>query len=87
MSAFIIRFLPIIIFLIILLVWYILTRKNKEEDSSSRPPWFFFIVITIIVFGITLVIFRFVQFKEEPGGTYIPPKMTEEGIEPGHVKR
>ena len=87
MSAFIIRFLPIIIFLTILLLWYIISRKNKEEDNPSRPPWFIFIVITIILFGITLVIFRFIQFEEEPGGTYIPPKMTEEGIEPGHVKR
>ena len=87
MSAFIIRFLPIIIFLIILLVWYILSRKIKDDDNSVRPPWFFFIVITIILFGVTLVFFRFIQFEEKPGGTYIPPKMTEEGIEPGHVKR
>ena len=87
MSAFIIRFLPIIIFLIILLVWYLLTRRNKEENNSVRPPWMFFIVITIILFGIILVLFRFMQFGEEPGGTYVPPKLTEEGIEPGHVKR
>ncbi|MDG2267820.1 MAG: hypothetical protein P8L69_02715 [Alphaproteobacteria bacterium] len=87
MAPFIIRFLPVIIFLIILLVWYLLTRRKKEENISTRPPWFVFIIIAIILFGIILVLFRFVQFGEEPGGIYIPPKLTEEGIIPGHVKR
>jgi len=87
MSPFIIRFLPIIIFLIILLVWYLLTRRSKEDSNAARPPWFFFIVIAIMLFGITLVLFRFVQFGEDPGGTYVPPELTEEGIVPGHVKR
>jgi len=87
MSVFIIRFLPLIIFLLILLVWYILTRSNKDKNNSGRPPWFVFIIITIILFGIILVLFRFVQFGEPPGGVYVPPKLTEDGIEPGHVKR
>jgi len=87
MSVFIIRFLPLIIFLLILLVWYILTRSNKDKNNSGRPPWFVFIIITIILFGIILVLFRFVQFGESPGGTYVPPKLTEDGIEPGHVDR
>jgi hypothetical protein len=87
MAPFIIRFLPVIIFLIILLVWYLLTIRNKEENSTAKPPWFVFIIIAIMLFGIILVLFRFVQFGEEPGGTYFPPKLTEEGIIPGHVKR
>ena len=45
------------------------------------------IIVSIIAFGLVLVVFRFIQFGEEPGGKYIPPKLTEEGIEPGHVER
>ena len=87
MSSFIVKFLPLIIFLIIVLVWFTLTRGKKDSENSRRPPWFIFIIITIILFGIILVLFRFVQFGESPGGTYVPPKLTEDGIEPGHVER
>ena len=87
MSVFIIRFLPIIIFLILLLLWFLLTRRGNKENKSQKAPWFIFIIISIIAFGIVLTLFRFIQFGEEPGGKYIPPKLTEEGIEPGHVER
>ena len=87
MSVFIIRFLPIIIFLLLLLVWYLLTRRSNKESGAQKTPWFIFIIISIIAFGIILIFFRFIQFGEEPGGKYIPPKLTEEGIEPGHVER
>ena len=87
MSVFIIRFLPIIIFLILLLLWFLLTRRGNKENKPHKAPWFIFIIISIIAFGIVLTVFRFIQFGEEPGGKYIPPKLTEEGIEPGHVER
>ena len=87
MSVFIIRFLPIIIFLILLLLWFLLTRRGNKENRPQKAPWFIFIIISIIAFGIVLTLFRFIQFGEEPGGKYIPPKLTEEGIEPGHVER
>lgn len=87
MSVFIIRFLPIIIFLLLLLLWFLFTRKSKNEKGEQKAPWFIFIIIAIIAFGIILVSFRFIQFGEEPGGKYIPPKLTEDGIEPGHVER
>lgn len=87
MSVFIIRFLPIIIFLILLLLWFLLTRRGSKENKPQKAPWFIFIIISIIAFGIVLTLFRFIQFGEEPGGKYIPPKLTEEGIEPGHVER
>jgi uncharacterized membrane protein len=87
MSVFIIRFLPIIIFLILILVWFLLTRKSNKENRVQKAPWFIFIIISIITFGLVLILFRFIQFGEEPGGKYIPPKLTEEGIEPGHVER
>ena len=85
MSVFIIRFLPVIVFLILILIWYLLIRKRS--DTPKRAPWFIFIIIAIIIFGFTLVLFRFIQFGEAPGGQYIPPKATESGIEPGHVER
>ena len=85
MSVFIIRFLPVIVFIILILIWYLLIRKRS--DNSKKAPWFVFIIIAIIMFGFTLVLFRFVQFGELPGGKYIPPKATEDGIEPGHVER
>jgi hypothetical protein len=87
MSVFIIRFLPIIIFLAILLIWFILTRNKDKENKPQKAPWFVFIIIAIIVFGMILILFRFIQFGEEPGGKYIPPKLTEDGIKPGHVER
>jgi len=87
MSVFIIRFLPIIIFLILFLLWFLLTRRANEENKPQKAPWFIFIIISIIAFGIVLTLFRFIQFGEEPGGKYIPPKLTEKGIEPGHVER
>ena len=87
MSVFIIRFLPIIIFLAILLIWFILTRNKDKENRPQKAPWFVFIIIAIIVFGMILILFRFIQFGEEPGGKYIPPKLTEDGIKPGHVER
>ena len=87
MSVFIIRFLPVIIFLILLLVWFLLTRSSSKNNKSQKAPWFIFIIISIIAFGIVLIAFRFIQFGEEPGGKYVPPKLTEEGIEPGHVER
>ena len=87
MSVFIIRFLPVIIFLLLLLMWFLLTRRSRKENNSQKAPWFIFIIVSIIAFGLVLVLFRFIQFGEEPGGKYIPPKLTEEGIEPGHVER
>ena len=87
MSVFIIRFLPFIFFLILLLLWFLLTRRGNKGNKPQKAPWFIFIIISIIAFGIILTLFRFIQFGEEPGGKYIPPKLTEEGIEPGHVER
>ncbi len=87
MSVFIIRFLPVIIFLILLLVWFLLTRCSSKNNKSQKAPWFIFIIISVMAFGIVLIAFRFIQFGEEPGGKYVPPKLTEEGIEPGHVER
>ena len=87
MSVFIIRFLPIIVFIILVLVWYLLARSKSRDASLKKAPWFVFIIIAIKIFGFTLVLFRFVQFGELPGGKYIPPKTTEHGIEPGHVER
>ena len=85
MSVFIIRFLPVIVFIILILIWYLLIKKRS--DNPKKAPWFVFIIIAILMFGFTLVLFRFVQFGELPGGKYIPPKATEGGIEPGHVER
>ena len=87
MSVFVIRFLPVILFIILVLIWYLLAKSKSKDVSIKKAPWFIFIIIAIIVFGLTLVIFRFVQFGEPPGGKYIPPKSTESGIEPGHVER
>tara|TARA_B100000686_G_C16675743_1_gene909016 strand:+ start:423 stop:686 length:264 start_codon:yes stop_codon:yes gene_type:complete len=87
MSVFIIRFLPIIVFIILVLLWYLLARNKSKNAELKNAPWFVFIIIAIVVFGLTLVLFRFIQFGDPPGGTYIPPKSTEEGIEPGHVER
>lgn len=87
MSVFIIRFLPVIVFIILVLVWFLLAKNKSQDASLKQAPWFIFIIIAVIVFGFTLVIFRFVQFGEPPGGKYIPPKTTESGIEPGHVER
>ena len=87
MSVFVIRVLPVIVFIILVLIWYLLAKSKSKDVSIKKAPWFIFIIIAIIVFGLTLVIFRFVQFGEPPGGKYIPPKSTESGIEPGHVER
>ena len=87
MSVFIIRFLPVIIFIFLILCWYLLARSKSKDTDLKKAPWFIFIIIAIIVFGLTLVLFRFIQFGEPPGGKYIPPKVTEDGIEPGHVER
>ena len=87
MSVFVIRFLPVIVFIILVLIWYLLAKSKSKDVSIKKAPSFIFIIIAIIVFGLTLVIFRFVQFGEPPGGKYIPPKSTESGIEPGHVER
>ena len=38
-------------------------------------------------FGFVLVFLRFDQFAEKPGGQYIPPRYTNEGIVPGYVNR
>ena len=69
------------------MVWYLLAKKKSKDTDLKKAPWFLFIIIAIIVFGLTLVLFRFIQFGEPPGGQYIPPKATENGIEPGHVER
>ena len=69
------------------MVWYLLARSKSKDANLKKAPWFVFIIISIIIFGFTLVLFRFVQFGEPPGGKYIPPKTTENGIEPGHVER
>ena len=70
-----------------LLVWFLLTRSSSKNNKSQKAPWFIFIIISVMAFGIVLIAFRFIQFGEEPGGKYVPPKLTEEGIEPGHVER
>ena len=80
-------FYQYIVFIILVLVWYLLAKNKSQDARFKKAPWFIFIIIAVIVFGFTLVIFRFVQFGEPPGGKYIPPKTTEDGIEPGHVER
>ena len=66
MSVFIIRFLPVIVFIILVLVWYLLAKNKSQDASLKKAPWFIFIIIAVIVFGLLLVIFRFVQFGELP---------------------
>ena len=84
MSVFIIRFASNY-FLLLLLIWFLLTRKVEKKIILKKLLVYFNCLH--YAFGLVLVVFRFIQFGEEPGGKYIPPKLTEEGIEPGHVER
>ena len=88
MTVYFIRFLPVIIIItIIIVIWLLASKKNKDPNLSSNPPWFYFIAFAIILFGLILVFLRFDQFSEKPGGNYIPPQYTNEGIVPGYVDR
>lgn len=87
MVAYLMRFLPIIIIIILLLIWFLLNKKRKNSSKQATPPWFYYIALSIIIFGLVLVFLRFNQFSEKPGGKYVPPEYTDEGIVPGYVDR
>ena len=88
MVAYLIRFLPIIIIIVLLLLIWLFFKKSKNKSNQlATPPWFYYIALAIIIFGFVLVFLRFNQFAEKPGGQYIPPRYTNEGIVPGYVNR
>lgn len=68
------------------IIWALYHKKRDPESVyHDRPiPWLRLLGIGVVLAAISLVIFQQVG-NFEAGGTYVPPKVVDGEIVPGHV--
>jgi len=90
MLPYIIRFLPVIIIIIAICVIIFTLIYRKTYNTQGKvvfKNWYYYLIFGIMIICSVIIFYRFYYFSEKPGGNYIPPTYTDEGIVPGYVDR
>lgn len=91
MRMLLIRILPLLLPIIILIGWMIYNRRKALAKGLPAPtlkdaPW-----VTAGIVGIATLIFGLFYLDyhagERPGGTYVPAKIEDGRLVPGHIER
>ena len=64
--------------------WLMIVRRQKPDWQAGPILWslaggVLLVIVTLALFGI--------EGRESPGEKYVPPRVTDEGIQPGHFER
>ncbi len=84
-----VRILPLLVPVILFLVWYYMARRRAGKTGGPQPtwqqaPWGWIAFSGLLVLVIGLVSFR-LSIGESPEGTYVPPRLEDGQVIPGHM--
>jgi hypothetical protein len=90
MSLFLFRFWPVLIPLVIYLLWHWRAVARAKKQGTTPPsfrdgPWYW---VILSMLGIALVCFLFLGLTHDAEkGQYVPPRLEDGRVVPGHIER
>lgn len=86
MRIFLQYIVPLVFPAALYIIWTLYHKKRDPESVyHGRPvPWVRLLGVGVVLAAISLVIFQRVG-NFEAGGTYVPPKVVDGQVVPGHV--
>ena len=90
MSLFIFRFWPVFIPLLVYWLWHANNKRNAKKAGKEPPhfrdgPWYWAVIASLLT---AMGCFLFLGVSHEKNdGRYVPPRLEDGNIVPGHVER
>lgn len=89
MSLFLFRFWPVLIPLMIYWVWHGAKRRKARKVGAPLPhfrdgPWYWVVLASLMIGVILFVVLGLSHAAND--GQYVPPKLEDGKVIPGHVE-
>ena len=86
MLKILLKFLPIIVPIIIFIIWYLIQKIRKKKPIELNQTLFMLMFFSSIIVFIFIVVGMRIYSQEDIDGQYVPPKMIDGDLIPGHFE-